>query len=384
MEKIVIIGANSFQNPLILKAKEMGFETHVFAWESGDVGEKTADVFYPISITEKEEILERCKRIKPAAVVSIGSDLAMLTVNYVAQKLGLPCNNEDCVLWTTNKAAMRQCFLKHGVKVPHFAKVDITDAEELTKEFSYPLIVKPTDRSGSRSITEVRKKEELLPAVERAMNDSFEKRAIAEEYIDGCEYSFEAITYKGKHTMLAVTKKYTTGEPHYIEIGHIEPSGLGDSKILKVKQEMFKALDALGIENGASHSEFRINTKGEIGIIEIGARMGGDCIGSNLVQISTGYDFVKMVLDVGMGKEPDFTKIQEPKIAVIRFFMNEQDVLKMKMLQKTYENKIVFVSDINYEKHQQVIDSSSRYGYYILALDTFKEAEEIFNDVEKS
>ena len=32
-KKIVIIGANDFQKPLIQKAGEMGYETHVFAWE---------------------------------------------------------------------------------------------------------------------------------------------------------------------------------------------------------------------------------------------------------------------------------------------------------------------------------------------------------------
>ena len=74
MKKIVIIGANSFQNPLILKAKEMGYETHVFAWKDGSVGERTADVFYPISIVEKEAILEQCRQIQPDAVASIGSD----------------------------------------------------------------------------------------------------------------------------------------------------------------------------------------------------------------------------------------------------------------------------------------------------------------------
>ena len=58
MKKIVIIGANSFQNPLILKAKEMGYETHIFAWKDGSIGERTADYFYPISIVEKEAILE--------------------------------------------------------------------------------------------------------------------------------------------------------------------------------------------------------------------------------------------------------------------------------------------------------------------------------------
>ena len=57
-EKIVIIGANSFQNPLILKAKEKGYETHVFAWESGDIGEKTADYFYPIRQDNQRKILK--------------------------------------------------------------------------------------------------------------------------------------------------------------------------------------------------------------------------------------------------------------------------------------------------------------------------------------
>ena len=43
MKKLAIIGASYLQNPLILKAKEMGLETHVFAWGVGDVGEATAD-----------------------------------------------------------------------------------------------------------------------------------------------------------------------------------------------------------------------------------------------------------------------------------------------------------------------------------------------------
>ena len=59
MKKIVIIGANDFQRPLIQKAHTMGYETHVFAWKDGSIGEKTADYFYPISIVEKEQILEK-------------------------------------------------------------------------------------------------------------------------------------------------------------------------------------------------------------------------------------------------------------------------------------------------------------------------------------
>ena len=64
MKKIVIIGANNFQMPIIIKAKELGYQTHVFAWAEGAVGADFADYFYPISIVEKDKILDKCKEIK--------------------------------------------------------------------------------------------------------------------------------------------------------------------------------------------------------------------------------------------------------------------------------------------------------------------------------
>ena len=76
LNKIVIIGANCFQLPLIKKAKQMGYETHVFAWEDGAVGRDYADFFYPISRVEKEAILEKCQEIKPAGGVSVASEVA--------------------------------------------------------------------------------------------------------------------------------------------------------------------------------------------------------------------------------------------------------------------------------------------------------------------
>ena len=62
-KKLAILGAALFQEPAIIKAQEMGYETHVFAWAAGDMGEKMADHFYPISIKEQDEILEKCKEI---------------------------------------------------------------------------------------------------------------------------------------------------------------------------------------------------------------------------------------------------------------------------------------------------------------------------------
>lgn len=373
MKKIVIIGANNFQNPLILKAKELGYETHVFAWKDGSIGEKTADYFYPISIIEKDKILEECKKIKPVAVCSIASDLATNTVNYISCKLGLPSNNLECTKKSTNKYLMRKAFKENGVPTPGFEIVDEKLDLDKLNYMNYPLIIKPTDRSGSRSITKIYKKEELLQAIKKAQEDSFENKAIVEEFIEGEEFSIEGITYKGNHSFLAITKKKTTGAPNFIETGHIEPAELSKELVIKIKKMISKALDSLEITNSASHSEFKITPNHEIRIIEIGARMGGDCIGSDLVEISTGYDFKKMVIDVASGNAPDFKKISKPKIAVIKFVFNKNDLKKLKEIEKENPQSVYFKSEIENINSHEVKDSSTRFGYYIFAFEKENE-----------
>lgn len=378
MKKIVIIGANSFQNPLILKAKEMGYETHVFAWQDGSIGERTADYFYPISIVEKDEILEKCREIQPDAVVTIASDLANITVQYVASRLGLPSNSDENILISTNKYAMRQAFMDNGVASPKFAKVsEETDLAEATAQMTYPVIVKPTDRSGSRGITKANQFDEMPAAVKVAIENSFEKCAIIEEFIDGEEYSCECVSYGGKHHVLAVTKKYTTGYPHFIETGHMEPAPISKELRDKVAAEIPKALDALQIQNGASHSEFKITDEGEVRIIEIGSRMGGDCIGSHLVHLSTGYDFVKMVIQTALGEEPALIPEHGPKYAGIRFIFNKEDLKVYEDVQNNQPRLINYVSEIEEVGEHEVVDSSTRFGYFIIVSDSEQEVKEI-------
>lgn len=76
---LAIIGASYLQLPLIEKAKEMGYTTHVFAWAANDVGEQAADYFYPISIVKLDEILEKCREIGICGVCTIASDLGIIT-----------------------------------------------------------------------------------------------------------------------------------------------------------------------------------------------------------------------------------------------------------------------------------------------------------------
>ena len=378
MKKIVIIGANSFQNPLILKAKEMGYETHVFAWQDGSIGERTADYFYPISIIEKEEILEKCKEIEPEAVVTIASDLANITVQYLAEKLGMPCNSAESIYISTNKYAMREALKKYGIPTPGFVKVvDGDDYEKVISDLSFPLIVQPTDRSGSRGITKISSIDELKTAVRAAVKDSFEKSAIIEEYIDGEEYSCESISYEGIHHTLAVTRKYTTGAPHFIETGHAEPANINREVYNKIEKEIHHALDALKVRYGASHAEFKMDDKGNIRVIEIGSRMGGDCIGSHLVYLSTGYDFVKMVIDVAAGKSPKFEQERIPAYAAIRFVFSQKDLDVFEELKEKKPESIYYVSEIEDIGEHEVVDSSTRFGYYIFTAQTYNDVKEI-------
>lgn len=363
MKKIAIIGASYLQVPLIKKAKEMGLETHVFAWQVGDEGETLADFFYPISIVEKEEILEKCREIGIDGIVSIASDLAAITVNYVANRMGLVGNTDACTLVSTNKHAMRECFEKNGDPSPRSVYVS-SDEDLLKLNLKYPLIVKPVDRSGSRGITLVEDESEMQKAFDYAKEQGFEKAAVVEEYATGEEFSVECISWKGKHTFLALTKKYTTGAPSFIETGHMEPAEVSSEDVEKIVKVVFHALDSLGVSFGASHSEVKLGEDGVVRIIEIGARMGGDNIGSSLVKLTTGVDFVKAVIEIAMGSEPEI-KVQRCGKASIKYIFTSSDLEEYRQLLKECPEKIV-EAEIDENATGPITDSSNRYGYYIL------------------
>ena len=379
----MIIGANEFQNPLILKAKEKGYETHVFAWECGDIGEKTADFFYPISIVEKETILEKCKEINPDGVISIGSDLASVTVNYIANELGLIGNSLKSALLSTNKHMMRNAFDKAGIPSPKSILFEGDSNNILIHDMQFPLIVKPTDRSGSRGIYKVWNKEELTKAVDNAKKESFEKKVLIEEFAEGTEYSVEFISYRGEHKFLAITRKFTTGSPRFIETGHMQPAELSLEIKEKVISVVKNALDSLEIKNGASHSEIKIDENENIKVIEIGGRMGGDCIGSDLVKLSTGYDFVDLVIDVACGKSIELNKMEE-KYAFIKFIFSKSDLDMIKQLNEKYGNYLVRYSVKEIDSRKEVKDSSQRFGFYIWTTKDKEVKEEMIRILQKS
>ncbi|MGO5240784.1 ATP-grasp domain-containing protein [Parolsenella sp. LCP21S3_E11] len=364
-KKIAIIGASDFQNPLIVKAKDMGLETHVFAWEDGSIGERNADYFHPISITEIDEIADACRKIGVSGICSIGTDLGNITVSKVAEKLGLCANSVACVNRSTNKHLMRETFFANGDPSPW--SIQVHDVSELDgRDLAYPIIVKPVDRSGSRAITRLENSDGLSDAVSSAIEVSFAKAAVVEEFFEGTEYSVEYVSWKGEHHFLALTRKFTTGAPKFIETGHIEPAVVSSELLDRVKAVISHALDGLGVEYGASHSEILINESGDIRIVEIGSRMGGDCIGSDLVELSTGIDFLRAVVDVSLGNQPDLEPCSHPGNAMIRFVFGDDDLVALERAKNEFKGAVEKVVLTNSAPHE-IVDSGSRYGFFILS-----------------
>lgn len=306
-EKLAIIGAGYLQKPLVEKANNLGIETHVFAWREGCVVDDIADFYYPISIINKEEILDVCAKVQIDGIVSIASDIAMPTVNFIADRLKLVGNSIKATEISTNKFKMRSVLRRSGIKSPKFElyrEPNFTNSKAL----KFPLIVKPVDRSGSRGVTKVNSIDEVNPAIKQSLSHSLSGQCIVEEFILGREYSVEGISFNGQHHILAITEKGTTGPPYFVEEQHHQPVKVSQIQKRKIINRVKKALTALSIEYGANHTEIFIGKKGEITIGEVAGRMGGDFIGSHLVKLSTGYDYLKGVIDISLGR---FKKIEK-------------------------------------------------------------------------
>lgn len=305
--KLAVIGANAPLLPFYRQAASLGYEIYGFAWEQGAVCRQYCTKFYPISFTDKEAILDICRKEKIDGITSFSLESALPTVMYVAVRMGLVGNSEECMSLTKDKFSMRRRFMECGVPVPGFCHVsDISELENVDMKF--PLIVKPTDSGGSRGVYKVNERSSLSAAFERAVSFSPTKTAMIEEYVGGREFSVEYISCAGRHYFVQITDKVTSGAPYFVELAHHQPADLTLHQQDSIKQVVERALSALKITDSPSHTELKMEEDGSLKIIEIGARMGGDYITSDLVRLSTGYDFVKGNIELVTGhfNEPVF------------------------------------------------------------------------------
>ncbi len=305
-KKVAIIGANEQQNPLILKAKEMGLETHTFAWQTGsDIGEKTSDFFYPISAGNKDDILSKCAELEIDAVISIGSDIAARSAAYVAQQLKLPGNSYEDVRAASNKLTFRKKLAENGIPQPDYAEIGDVIPFDALKSLNYPLVVKPSDRSGARGLSVIADASELISAINTARDISFERKAIVEEYVNGQLYSCECISVNGKHHIVALTQRdVRIIGGRVCEYNHSQPALLPHSVCERMREFVNKILSCLNLGYGAASIEFIVDSDNNVFIVELTPSMYGDYIGTDLVPLSYGYDYTGAVLNIACGNSP--------------------------------------------------------------------------------
>lgn len=366
MKTLAIIGASYLQLPLVRKAKEMGLRTICFAWADGAVCASECDVFYPVSIVDKEKILEICQIEHIDGITSIASDVAVPTIAYVAERMMLVGNSTSSAAKSTNKYLMRKALHAAGVPCPKFAVVgDISELDSCIADMAFPLVVKPTDRSGSMGVTRIDDRKTLVEAVSVAIDASFCRKAIVEECIaDMREVSVEGISWNGRYNMLQITDKLTTGAPHYVELAHHQPAILTEDERSRISDIVERGVAALEINCGATHAELMIAADGQIYVTEIGARMGGDFIGSDLVRLSTGYDFLKGVILCALGCFEEVAKGKDSQFSGVWFYTIATKWVRNVIENHAGDKRIVDAKLLN-DDTIPLTRSADRSGYFI-------------------
>lgn len=301
MKKIAVLGANEPLLSFYRQAKQLGYYIVGIAWAEGAVCRKYCDRFYDISFSDKDKVLEVCKSEHVDGIVSFSLESALSTLIYVANALGLVSNSEECLKLTQSKYAQRKALENAGISVPKYFLIE-TPESLCSINCPFPVIVKPVDSGGSQGICKVDKPDDLLSSYQYAVGFSRSKRVIVEEFIQGREFSVEYISHNGKHYFIQITDKVTSGAPRFVEMQHHQPADISVEVSGRIKDMVEAALTALKIENSASHTEILLTPNNNLFIVETGARMGGDFISSDLVRLSTGYDFVDGVIKLAINQ----------------------------------------------------------------------------------
>lgn len=315
MKRLLMIGGGFLQTFVIKKAREMGYEVHVVDGDPNAVGYQFADRYEVIDIKDEEGCLRYAREHKVDGVLTAATDFSILVVSRVADEMGLPGLHYEAAKVIKNKAAYRNKLYE--------AKADDTgyayelrsdeDIRHALKDIVFPVMVKPCDGSGSRGASKVERAEDFEKACQFAMSGSVTHRAIAEPFITGREYGVESFVDNGEIHILAVMQKDMTKPPYYAELGHAIPSGLSVELEQKVKDCVRKALVALNVNHGSVNMDLLITENGNVHIVDIGARMGGNLIGSHIIPIGTGIDYMGDMIRAAVGDKTNWAPVYKPQ-----------------------------------------------------------------------
>lgn len=266
------------------------------------------------------------EELRPDVIFTF-SEFLLKAITEIAERFGLRCVGPNVEL-ARNKIAMRECWERAGLPQPAFRAIRRVEEIERINELHYPMLVKLAYGAGSIGQQIVRRPVDIDGAIARLRSATKAARAqgkhefseregfpqlIAEEIIcsttdswydvDGYgDYlSIEGLVKDSVYYPLAMTGRLRTIEP-FTELGNVAPCIITPEKKQKLVELIAHAVNALGFENCATHTELKLMDNGEVSFLETAARMGGVAIAKELDEVF-GLDYVDLFIGVLLGDE---------------------------------------------------------------------------------
>ena len=362
------------------------------------VGLQYADKQICANITSEEEMVAIAKQEQIDGVIHPCSEVSMNAMGRIHDELNLSGVSRKQAVVATNKHLMREAFKKGDAPSP--ISILAKSAEDAWEQFmAMPgdAILKPSRNSGSRGIAKVSKgsngvsevsKEDFYKLYDIALEESRDNSVLIEQFIEGPEFSVEIIVWEGKVNVLTVTDKKTTEAPHFVELGHNQPSCFPEETVALIKDAAVRGVKALGVDKCACHAEVKVQD-GKAYLMEIGARMGGDFISTVLTRLSTGIDMVAAAIDCALNIKPDLTPKAAPQGVCIRYFCPKPGKLVNISNTEVLNDERVYLWEIYHKEGDmipEVTSSLCRSGHVIVtekdAPSAIAYAESLLNEVK--
>ena len=330
MKRLLMLGGGFLQKYVISKAKNLGYYVLCLDADPNAVGFAIADEHAVINIVDEEACLAYARDKQVDGVLTAATDFSVLTMSRIAEELHLPGINYQSAKVIKNKALVRKRLFEANADDTGISyEIDsVDDIADILPKIKFPVMMKPVDGSGSRGASKVEKTEEFVKAAEFAMNGSITHRAVAEPFIEGKEYGVESFVDNGVIHVLGVMQKDMTLPPYYAELGHAIPSGLTPELETKVKSCVYRAIFALGVNHGSVNMDLLITNEGNVHIVDVGARMGGNLIGSHIIPMGTGIDYMGNMIRAAVGDATNWKPEWQPKPVATKLLALTPGIIK--------------------------------------------------------
>lgn len=376
MERILVIAGGAWQAPLVERVKELGYEVINSNLYEDSPGFAFADHCEVADVLDKERNLEIARKYDVRAVMTDESDIAVPTVAYVAEKMGLPGIGEDMAGLFTNKYRMR-CFCREKeISSVEFCLCRTPEeAAEFVRGLGRRCIMKPLDSQSSRGVFILDEPQDAFRFFEKSVSySSTESSVIVERFIDGVEFTVDGLVYNGRHCSLAISeKKHFSHNPSIAsELFFSYENENYDYE--KLRRQNDRLVEQSGLPFGFTHAEYKWEN-GEFYLIEIAARGGGTRISSHIVPLMTGIDNYRFLIEASLGYPIDESQIRGPKAtrrcAVLKFLSEERAgalVSAIRGAEEVRANPHILELRLEFgvgDRVYQAQDDRSRIGFYV-------------------